>query len=46
MKLYKLGDLVFLDLPEDEKNNILTNFPNSVGSKYILEKIIVAIILI
>lgn len=38
MKLYRLGDLVFLDLPENEKNNILTNFPNSVGSKYILEK--------
>ena len=35
---YRLGDLVFLDLRENEKNEILTEHPNSIGSKYILEK--------
>jgi len=35
---YRLGDLVFLDLEENEKNEILMEHPNSIGSKYILEK--------
>jgi hypothetical protein len=35
---YRLGDLVFLNLTEHEKNEILTEHPNSIGSKYILEK--------
>ena len=36
---YRLGDLVLLDLGENEKNEILIEHPNSIGSKYILEKI-------
>jgi len=35
---YRLGDLVFLNLTERDKNAILENHPNSIGSKYILEK--------
>ena len=35
---YRLGDLVFLPLEEDVKNEILMKHPNSIGSKYILEK--------
>jgi hypothetical protein len=35
---YRLGDLVMLDLEENEKNKILMEHPNSIGSKYILEK--------
>ena len=35
---YRLGDLVLLNLNENEKNEILTEHPNSIGSKYILEK--------
>ena len=35
---YRLGDLVLLNLSENEKNEILTDYPNSIGSKYILEK--------
>lgn len=35
---YRLGDLVLLDLREYEKNEILMEHPNSIGSKYILEK--------
>lgn len=35
---YRLGDLVFLSLNEHEKNEILIEHPNSIGSKYILEK--------
>jgi hypothetical protein len=35
---YRLGDLVFLDLEENEHNEILMEHPNSIGSKYILEK--------
>ena len=35
---YRLGDLVLLDLGENEKNKILMEHPNSIGSKYILEK--------
>jgi hypothetical protein len=35
---YRLGDLVFLHLDEDTRNEILTDYPNSIGSKYILEK--------
>jgi hypothetical protein len=36
---YRLGDLVLLSLNEDEKNELLMDYPNSIGSKYILEKI-------
>ena len=36
---YRLGDLVFLELNKNEKNEILNEHPNSIGSKYILEKI-------
>lgn len=35
---YRLGDLVLLSLNENEENEILTEHPNSIGSKYILEK--------
>jgi hypothetical protein len=35
---YRLGDLVMLDLGKNEINKILTEHPNSIGSKYILEK--------
>lgn len=35
---YRLGDLVLLSLTENEENDILTEHPNSIGSKYILEK--------
>jgi len=35
---YRLGDLVLLDLAKNEKNEILMEHPNSIGSKYILEK--------
>lgn len=35
---YRLGDLVLLELNENEKNDILKEYPNSIGSKYILEK--------
>jgi len=35
---YRLGDLVLLRLTNDEINKILMEHPNSIGSKYILEK--------
>jgi hypothetical protein len=35
---YRLGDLVLLQLSEYDINNILREHPNSIGSKYILEK--------
>ena len=35
---YRLGDLVMLILGENETNQILMEHPNSIGSKYILEK--------
>ena len=35
---YRLGDLVLLDIREHEKDRILMEHPNSIGSKYILEK--------
>jgi len=35
---YRLGDLVLLSLGENEMNEILMEHPNSIGSKYILEK--------
>jgi hypothetical protein len=35
---YRLGDLVMLNLDENEKNEILMEHPISIGSKYILEK--------
>ena len=35
---YRLGDLVMLSLGENETNKILMEHPNSIGSKYILEK--------
>ena len=35
---YRLGDLVLLGFNDDETNTLLLEYPNSVGSKYILEK--------
>ena len=35
---YRLGDLVLLYLSEEEKKEILNDRPNSIGSKYIVEK--------
>ena len=35
---YRLGDLVLLQLEENEMNEIVMEHPNSIGSKYILEK--------
>lgn len=35
---YRLGDLVFLELKADEKNEILIEHPNSIGSKYIKKR--------
>ena len=35
---YRLGDLLFVSLKEYEVNKILLEHPNSIGSKYILEK--------
>ena len=35
---YRLGDLVLLKLRKNEEDEILTDYPNSIGSKYILEK--------
>jgi len=35
---YRLGDLVLLHLSEEEKKEILNDHPNSIGSKYIIEK--------
>jgi len=35
---YRLGDLVLLDLGENEINEIVTEHPSSIGCKYILEK--------
>ena len=35
---YRLGDLVLLYLSENEMNEIVSDHPNSIGSKYILEK--------
>ena len=36
---YRLGDLVLLSLYEEEVKELLVQHPNSIGSKYILEKI-------
>jgi hypothetical protein len=35
---YRLGDLVLLSLTESEENDILKEHPNSIGSRYILQK--------
>jgi hypothetical protein len=35
---YRLGDLVLLHLNDHETNQILTEHPDSIASKYILEK--------
>jgi hypothetical protein len=35
---YRLGDLVLLTLTQNEEDEILNDYPNSIGSKYILEK--------
>ena len=35
---YRLGDLVLVYLNEDEQNKLLMEHPDSIGSKYILEK--------
>jgi len=36
---YRLGDLVFLELNEQEKNEIMHDYPTSIGTTYIIEKI-------
>lgn len=36
---YRLGDLILVTLNEIEQNDILREYPDSIGSKYILEKI-------
>jgi hypothetical protein len=35
---YRLGDLVLLTLNDDEKNDLLTDHPDTIGAKYILSK--------
>jgi hypothetical protein len=35
---YRLGDLVLLQLSQEEKKEILIDHPNTIGSKYIIEK--------
>ena len=35
---YRLGDLVLLELNEWEKNEILSEYPQSIGGKYIIKK--------
>jgi hypothetical protein len=35
---YRLGDLVILNLSEKEQNELLLERPDSIGSKYIMEK--------
>lgn len=35
---YRLGDLIILNLDENSINEILSDYPNSIGSKYIIEK--------
>lgn len=35
---YRLGDLILLELTENEKEELLIDYPKSIGSKYILEK--------
>jgi hypothetical protein len=35
---YRLGDLVLLNIDERDVNQLLTDHPNSIGGKYILEK--------
>ena len=35
---YRLGDLVTFGLGEETQNEILSEYPNSIASKYILEK--------
>jgi hypothetical protein len=35
---YRLGDLILLNLNEDEIEEMMSDFPTSFGSKYVLEK--------
>ncbi len=35
---YRLGDLVLLQLNDEEKNEMLSEYPESIGSKYIIKK--------
>ena len=35
---YRLGDLVFITLLKNDEDELLREHPNSIGSKYILEK--------
>ena len=35
---YRLGDLILLNISEHEKNELSTDYPNSIGSKYLVEK--------
>ena len=36
---YRLGDLVLLDLNINEKYQLIIEHPNSIGAKFIIEKI-------
>lgn len=35
---YRLGDLVLLSLSQNEKNELVNDYPDTIGSKYILYK--------
>ena len=35
---YRLGDLVILQLNDTEKNELLSEYPESIGSKYIMSR--------
>ena len=32
---YRLGDLIFLSLTNEEKQELLNDYPNSIGASYI-----------
>lgn len=34
---YRLGDLILLELEENEKNEIVNEYPNTIGSEYIVQ---------
>lgn len=35
---YRLGDLILIGLNEEEEDDLVTEYPNSIGSKFILAK--------
>ena len=35
---YRLGDLVFMWVEEEDQKLILSDYPDSIGAKFILEK--------